>query len=826
MKRLTVGIFAHVDAGKTTCIEGFLYLSGIIQKLGRVDHKDTVLDFDEEERKHGITIYSKEALFNWKDTEISVIDTPGHLDFVSEVERCLRVIDVAVLLINGQDGIQSHTETIWKELEKNHIPTIVFINKMDISYKTKEELLLDFKNHSFHHLVCFNEDDTEEMIALQNDSLLDVYTKENHIPSNMIQEAILKREVIPYLFGSCLKMEGVEELLDLLNDVSIEKEYPTTFKAKAYKISYDEENNRLTHIKIFGGVLHVKDKIEEEKVDQIRIYTGEKYRTVNQAETGMVCALKGLKNTTSYSDYGYEDNKERSGSIPVLRYSILIPENADKRKLIEVCKDFMKEDPSLDISIDQNTNEIGISLMGEIQKEVLQNKMMERTNIPVTFDEGKVILKETILDEGYGIGHFEPLRHYAEVVVKLRPLPTGSGIIIKNECSNDQLSLAYQKTILNQLNDINHKGVLVGAQLTDVEIALIDGKGHVKHTEGGDFREASLRAVRQGLMKLSSILLEPYFAFECILDSSFVSKALYDFEQKKVEVSVENLEDGKVCITGKGPSRYLMNYGRDILSYTKGTGKYSYHSIGYYPAIDEEELLEGNVYRPENDVVNPVDSVFCTHGSATIVPWHEVEEYMHINLKDYSSRTSVTQPQKTKVDEDELKRVFDMTFGRNRKEEKQKGKKEKKELPEKVIIEKQLPQCLLVDGYNMIFVWDELKEIANDNIEMARNRLIEMLHHYQSYTGNRLIVVFDGYKVKHQPDKEHKEGNFIIVFTRTNETADIYIEKKVHELKNQYRLMVATSDALIQNAIFSQGAMRMSARELENQIKLLYKLFL
>ena len=827
MRRITVGIFAHVDAGKTTCIEGLLYLTGKTKKLGRVDHKDTVLDYDEEERKHGITIYSKEALIEWKEKEFYLIDTPGHLDFASEVARCLRVVDVAVVLINGQDGVQSYTETIFKQLASHHIPTIFFVNKMDISYLSKEELLLDLDEKCSNRIIDFNHPEKEEMIALLQEDLLDVYTKENHIPEELLKEAILNRTVFPCIFGSCLKMEGLEDLLNLLDSVCIEKEYPSTFQAKAYKISYDEESNRLTHIKVFGGKLKVKDILQEEKVDQIRIYTGEEYKTVNEVEAGMVCALKGLKNTNSFSTFGFLEEKDNELAMPVLRYRLAYPKNSNERTLIEVCKELMKEDETLDISVDETTGSIHLSLMGEMQKEVLQNKISARTNIPVSFEEGEVIYKETILDEVYGVGHFEPLRHYAEVVVKLEPLDQGKGILIKNECKDDHLSQGFLKTILNQLSDIKHKGVLIGAPLTDVCITLIDGKGHVKHTEGGDFREACLRAVRQGLMKASSILLEPYYEFQLILDPSYVSKALFDLENKHADVSVENLEDGKVLIYGKGPSRHLMNYHTEVLSYTKGTGRFSYQNGGYYPCVNQEEIIREKAYQPESDLGAPVHSVFCEHGSAIIVPWDEVEEHMHIELKEQTSSSNSIQHTTAKVSEEELQRVFDMTFGRNRKQEKQQSKKqEKKELPDKVTIQKQLPQCLIVDGYNMIFSWEDLKDIAKDNMEVARNQLIERLHHYQSYTGSRVIVVFDGYKVQKQMEHVKKEGLFSVVYTRTNETADIYIEKKAHELKNQYRLIVATSDALIQNTIFSQGALRMSSRELENQIKLLYKLFL
>lgn len=824
MKRLVIGILAHVDAGKTTCIESMLYDAGEIRKAGRVDHRDAFLDFDVQERDHGITIYAKEAHFRWKDNEIYVIDTPGHADFSAEMERPLQALDLAIILINGQDGVQSHTETIWKCLEHYRVPTMVFVNKMDITHRTKEELTEDLLKHLSDSCIDFSAEDRMEKLAMTDDELLNEYMDTGEIDANHIRQAVYMRKCFPVLFGSALKNDGIRELLDAIDEVALEKEYPKEFGARVYKISQDEQGARLTHVKITGGSLKVKEKLSEtEKVDQIRLYNGRNFDMINEASAGMICVLKGLNGYEIGSGMGFEEDSDKPLLNAYLNYELLYPGDCDVLNLIETCKQIDNEDPQLQITTEEKSRKIHVQIMGEMQMEVLQKKIFDRCGVMVGFSTGRIVFMETIADEAVGVGHFEPLRHYAEVVVKLTPLPEGKGIVIENSCPKDSLSMMWQRAIITALEHRRHKGVLTGSLLTDVKISLLAGRGHLKHTEGGDFRQAAGRAVRQALMKTESILLEPYYSFELVLPSETLSRALYDLDLKKAEVAVEELDEQRMRISGRGPVRTLMNYQTEVTAYTKGKGRFSCVLDGYAPCTDQDELVAEAGYDPESDLRNPCGSVFCAHGAGYYVPWDQVDDLMHIQLKSSSSSSYKTM--KYTVSRNDLEKLVDAAGGKNRNENKKEKPKKQEEKYGKVKASPVLPNCWIIDGYNMIYSWDDLKEEAQENLYGAREHLMEKLMNFQAYKQERMYIVFDGYKVEGNIGTKIRNNDVTVVYTKTDETADEYIEKLTHELKKKYHMFVATSDGLIQNAVFSQGAMRISARQLALEIDALEKMF-
>ena len=822
-KKITVGILAHVDAGKTTCIESMMYTSGQIRKLGRVDHQDAFLDYDSQERNRGITIFSKEAHYEWNDSEIYLIDTPGHIDFSSEMERTLQVLDLAIILINGQDGVQSHTETIWRCLEHYHVPTLVFINKMDISYLSQEELMKDLNDKCSINCIQFGKEGYLEKVALTSDDLLDKYLETNEISKEEIQQVVFNRLCFPCFFGSALKIQGIKELMDAIVDYSLEKEYGNEFGAKVYKISSDEQGNRLTHVKITSGSLKTKQKInDEEKVDQIRLYSGQQYQMLNEADAGTICALKGLTSFEVGQGLGIEKDSSEPLLNAYMNYQLLLPSGVDPLMMKDVCDTLAKEDPQLHISYDEKLKKISLRLMGNIQMEVLQKLIEQRSGIQVGFTTGRVLFKETITNTVTGVGHFEPLRHYAEVHLRLEPLPHGSGMQFSSDLSLDDLAMNWQRLILTHLQEKEHRGVLTCSPITDIKITLIAGRSHLKHTEGGDFRQATYRAVRQGLKKANSILLEPYYSFRLTLPSSHLSKALYDLENKHAQVEIEDLLNGNMLIKGKGPVRLFMNYQNELISYTKGQGNFSCELDGYYPCEDADEIIEEIGYDSESDFRNPTGSVFCAHGSGFYVPYNEVEEYMHIQPKN--ENTSSYRTSKYTISEEESKRVFDMISGRNVNEKKraQPPKKKKKEVVEiqnqTVTIQEKLPDCLIIDGYNQIFGWDSLQDLARKDYNAARDQLIDLVINYQGYKNCKVILVFDAYRVKNSTSRSSKYGDTQVVYTSYGQTADSYIEKLVHDLKGKYNLIVASSDGLIQNSILAQGAMRMSARELESKV--------
>ena len=828
VKHICTGLLAHVDAGKTTCVEAMLLNSGTIRKAGRVDHGDTILDYDEQERSYGITIYAKEAHMKWMDAEIDLIDTPGHVDFSAEMERSLSVLDVAVLLINGQDGVQAHTHTIWKCLAHYHVPCIVFVNKMDISFHTQQELLEDLHMHCSDMCVQWDEN-RDDTLALANDEILEAVSQTGVIPEQLLQQAFMKRQFFPVLFGSALKNQGVDTLMNLMCQLVPQREYPETFGAKVFRVSLDPQGNRLTHMRITGGILRARDRFnEEDKADQIRRYNGVRYDLLMEAGGGEVVCVKGISSMEPGAGLGFEKDSSSSLLNASMTYQLELPEGASPLVLSDTCATLASEDPRLEISTDERTGRISVCIMGKMQMEVLQKKIYESSGIMVGFSTGKIVYQETIREPVDGAGHFEPLRHYAEVHVRLEPLPTGSGIQVVNGIGTDSLSTAWQRSILSALSRKRHRGVLTGSFLTDVRIILTAGKGHIKHTMGGDFRQAAGRAVRQALMKAESILLEPYESFELTVPSESLSRALFDLENRECSVEVKENENGTMRIQGEGPVRTLQNYNGEVTVYTKGKGIFLSETAGFRPCKEADRIIAETGYDPEMDLHNPADSVFCANGSGYNVRWDEADEHMHIQLKNGEVPSSAMRSTRYKVSEGDLGYIMEMTAGRNRNpdkeaEERIRKEKEKKreEMAEmsRVKASVNLAEMMVVDGYNMIYAWEELKSLAQEDLYLAREKLITALYNWQAYYGHPITVVFDGYRVANKTGTTLKKQDLTIVYTKTGETADTWIERFSYQNQNRFRITYVTSDALIQNAVLSRNGLRMSANALYQKLK-------
>ncbi len=819
MKQISLGIVAHVDAGKTTLNECLLYKAKVIRKMGRVDHKDAFFDTDRQERDRGITIFAKTATIDWNDTTFTLVDTPGHVDFSCEMERTLQVLDIAVLVVSGLDGVQSHTETIFKLLEYYHIPTFIFVNKMDITTKEKNELIEDLTKNLSNKCVVF-EGDYSENLATASESLLEEYLATGNISDKNIARSIQQRGIFPVYFGSALKDMGVEELLTGLQRFSLEKKYPEEFGMKIFKVSYDEQGTRLCYSKITGGVLNAKQKLDEnEKVDQIRLVSGNKYTLLQQATAGQIVAIKGLNSYGAGSGLGIEADTNKPVLTAYMVYRVVLPRGTDSNNMLKELNKLQQEDPQIQVSYSEAAKEINVSLMGEIQLEIISKIIKNRTGVDISFDNGKVLFKETICDIVDGVGHFEPLRHYAEVHLRLEPLPAGSGLVFDSEVSTDDLSLNWQRLILTHLKEKRHKGVLIGAPITDIKIIITAGRSHLKHTEGGDFREATYRAVRQGLKKAISIVLEPFYRFTITLNKQYLSKVLYDLDNMKASYKIDEDERGFVVVEGKAPVRKMQNYQTTLLAATSGTGKIVMSLLGYEPCEDEADIIERFHYDSEMDYGNPTGSVFCAHGSGFYVPYNHVEEYMHIKPKEENISSSLTHSNKFTVSENELKQVFMMAGGRNINEKKKVAENKRIDDRNKKVevkLKERKPRMLIVDGYNMMFGWEKTKGIDFDN---ARDIVINDISSYAGYKGVSVVIVFDAYKVKDTLGKVSTNSNFSIVYTKTGQTADAYIEKAVHDFKNKYDVYVASSDGTVQSVVFAQGARRVSARELEIELK-------
>ncbi len=841
---MVVGILAHVDAGKTTLSESILYHIGAIKNMGRVDHGNAFLDTDKLERARGITIFSKEATFNIDDRIITLMDTPGHVDFSAEMERTLQVLDYVILVINGADGVQSHTHTLWSLLEANHIPTFVFANKMDQQGTDREKLLINLKKHLFDGCIDFSNQNNKELIeniAVSNEKLLEFYMETGRIDDSQVRELILERKIVPCFFGSALKDIGVNELLQGIKRYTKEKEYPKEFGAKVFKISRDSQGNRLTHMKITGGNLKVKTLLKGknsddwgEKADQIRIYFGEKFKTVNEAEAGTICAVTGLSNTFAGQNIGIEETTDNIFLEPVLTYRINLPEGSDVHVLYKKLQQLQEEDPQLHIVWNDKLNEIYVNLMGQVQIEILKSIILERFDIEVEFDLGNIVYKESIAEPVVGMGHFEPLKHYAEVHVLMEPGEKGSGITISTNCSEDILDKSWQKSILSNLKEKEHIGVLIGAAITDIKITLIAGRAHQKHTEGGDFREAAYRAVRQGLKQAKSIVLEPYYKYRLELPTEMVGRAITDIQRMYGKFSPPQILDEMSIITGTAPVSTMLYYHNEVISYTKGRGRLYCTLDGYEPCHNQDEVIEKINYNSESDLDNPTSSIFCSHGAGFEVKWNEVEEFIHIEkhtignskTNDESNLIQNIKEQKDiKVNEKELEEIFERTYGTVKREKNAFKKKirysnvDNNKEHNHIKKNNNIEEYLLIDGYNIIYAWDELRQLADINLDGARTKLIDILCNYQGYKKCKLIVVFDAYKVKGNPGSIEKHNNIHVVFTKEAETADRYIEKTVYDIGRKFNVTVATSDSLEQMIIMGRGAHRLSAQGLKEEVE-------
>lgn len=819
MKKTVIGILAHVDAGKTTLSESMLYLSGSIRKLGRVDHGDTFLDYNELEKQRGITIFSKQAIFNWNDVEITLIDTPGHVDFSSEMERTLSILDYAIIVVNGLDGVQNHTKTIWKLLEANHIPTFIFMNKMDMNVVDKDQLMNDLTMNLNEYCIDFSSlsDEQYETIALLDEEILEFYLSHGYIENYTLRQYITSRKIFPVFFGSALKVQGVKEFLDGMTLYIENKQYPKEFGAKVFKITR-EDGNRLVHMKITGGELVAKQTIDNnEKIDRIMQYRGNKYVLLQSVSAGSICSVKGLKNIYAGDNLGIEKQHYMPSLSPYMNYQMILPEKCDYHTMVNQLKQLEEEDPQLHMQYNNDNQIITLSLMGEIQIEVLKKMIKDRFLVDVDFSTGYIIYKETIKNVVEGVGHYEPLRHYAEVHLLMEPLPRGSGLVFDVDCKEDDLAGNFQRLVLTHLNEKEHIGVLTGSPITDMKITLVNGKAHLKHTEGGDFRQATYRALRQGLKMSENILLEPYYQFTLEIPTEYLSKAIFDIESMNGEFTIEVLDNETNLIKGEAPIRKMQNYQLEVLNYTKGKGKLYCQLSGYKECQETSKVIKEIGYDSERDINNPTGSVFCSHGAGFNVAWNEVYDYMHLPLKIKKESKIQNANKRTYSNDDELQSIFERTYGPIKQKSKEYQQSLKKEV--KAVIKPVKPKCLLVDGYNVIFSWDELKELANKNLDIARERLIDILSNYQGYINYMVIVVFDAYKVKGNLGSSEKYHNIYVVYTKEAQTADMYIERATHQMANDFDVIVATSDALEQIIVIGAGASRISSRQLILEVK-------
>ncbi len=865
---IVLAMLAHVDSGKTTLSEAMLYLSGSIRKLGRVDHKDAFLDTYSMEKDRGITIFSKQAMFGWKDLDIALLDTPGHVDFSAEMERTLQVLDYAILVISGPAGIQSHTETVWRLLKRYNVPVFIFVNKMDIGDCKKDEIMSSITERFGSECVDFTCEISNEFfenIAMCDEDILEKYMDSGNIDNEDIRKLIFERKLVPCYFGSALKLDGVEEVLNGLEKYTLKKEYPKEFGAKVYKVSRDDKNKRLTYLKVTGGELKAKMYIEqlEEKADQLRIYSGNKFTSADEVKAGQICAVTGLEKTYPGMGLGVEKNSEMPVLEPVMTYRVTPQENDDIHKLYDDMKTLEQEEPGLHVVWNEELQEIHTGIMGEVQIDVLKNLIWDRFHTRVEFGEGSIVYKETIADTVEGVGHFEPLRHYAEVHLKLEPGEPDSGIVVESQASEDKLDKNWQRLIMTHIDEREHPGVLTGSSITDIKITLMSGRAHEKHTEGGDFRQATYRAIRQGLMNAQSVLLEPYYSFRIEIPNDCVGRAMTDFDRMGAKFEGPFQKGEKSEFTGIAPVAKMSGYMMQVNSYTAGNGRLSCTLKGYRPCKNQDEIVEQKMYDPEADINNPTGSVFCAHGSGFYVPWYEVPKFMHLeasvpmdtdNPETETPDDDIYKTAKIRsgafrgsesgsVEEDkELEAIFERTFGKSASgksggsdtegrfgyERKKWSKKPKEPVYDVGGAEyskrheksnKSGRQYLLVDGYNIIFSWKELNELSKENLEAARTKLMDILCNYQGFKGCELILVFDAYKVKGNPGEVSKYHNINVVYTKEAETADMYIEKVTHEIGKKHNVTVATSDGLEQMIVIGSGAYRMSAREFEQEIK-------
>lgn len=834
MGKIVVGILAHVDAGKTTLSEGMLYTSGAIRTMGRVDNRDAFLDTYALERERGITIFSKQAVFPLGTTQVTLLDTPGHVDFSPEMERTLQVLDYAILVISGADGVQGHTRTLWNLLRRYEIPTFVFVNKMDQEGTDAEVLLQELKNVLEEGCVNFSakrDAHFYEETAVCSEDALEEFLETGRLKKETLQELFLERQLFPCFFGSALRLEGVKEFVEQMQELIKVPAYPETFGAKVFKIARDEAGNRLTYLKITGGSLKVKAVIEGQKVNQIRIYSGEKYEAVNEVEAGSICAVTGLSDTYPGEGLGAEQGTYLPVLEPVLNYQVIPTEGDDPILLLPKLRELEEEEPQLHIVWEEALQEIHVQLMGEVQLEVLKTLIYERFGVEVKFGQGNILYKETIQNTIEGVGHFEPLRHYAEVHLLLEPGEPGSGVQCMSVCSEDLLDRNWQRLILTHLMETEHRGVLTGAPITDIRITLVSGKAHLKHTEGGDFRQAVYRAVRQGLKQAESVLLEPYYEYRLELPSENVGRAMTDIERMHGTFGLPQTEADRTILTGMAPVSTMRDYQKEVHAYTRGNGTLQCTLKGYAPCHNTEEVLAATGYDSERDTLHPTGSVFCAHGAGFLVPWYEVKEYMHLpsimqekpsdSPEEKQTAYRVSKETDAWIDTEEVDRIIAQSVGANKKQK----TLPKKKVPEyykstsKPKKQEVREEYLLVDGYNVIFAWEDLKDLAQVSIDGARGKLLDVLCDYQGMKKCNLIVVFDAYRVQGHKTEISTYHNIHVVFTKEAETADQYIEKFAHENGKKYNVTVATSDGLEQIIIRGQGCRLLSARELKDEIE-------
>lgn len=901
MKRFVIGILAHVDAGKTTMSEAILYETGKLKKMGRVDNRDAFLDTFALERARGITIFSKQAVFPLGDTFVTLLDTPGHVDFSAEMERTLQVLDYAVLIVSGADGVQGHTETLWRLLKRYRIPVFLFVNKMDQKGTNQEAVLASLKERLDHGIVDFSgvsgnceilgtSDETAEEIATCDEALLEAYLADGSLKTADVRNAIQDRKLFPCFFGSALKLTGVREFLTSLGEFASCPDYTKDFGAKVFKISRDETGVRMTHLKITGGTLKIRDSLSsdsEEKINQIRLYSGSKFEMLKEAEPGMVVAVTGISDTKPGQVFGSASDSVLPLLEPVLTYRILLPFGTDSHTMLRHMRMLEEEDPQLHIVWNEALGEIQAQVMGDVQMEILKSQVQERFGVEIGFGEGNIVYKETIAKTVEGVGHFEPLRHYAEVHLLMEPGEPGSGLVFEADCSEDMLDKNWQRLILTHLEEKRFRGILTGSEITDMKITLIAGRAHQKHTEGGDFRQATYRAVRQGLCEAGCVLLEPYYAFRLEVPSENLGRAMADLDRMQGEFSAPEQDGSMALLTGTAPVSTMRNYQRDMISYTKGRGRLTLSLSGYEPCHNAEEVIAASGYDFDSDLQDPAGSVFCSHGAGFVVPWDEVKQYMHVEsplakqlAKEQQERELKEADERLKAmaadvatgkvpngaaggsaagyrtgagsgfsnsensgsrgnggsslsfyDDKELQAIFTRTYGEPKRKlvsdyDSRTVIRAKNASPVKPVKEKEETEdeYLLVDGYNIIFAWEELSDLAAVSIDAARYKLMDILSNYQGFRKICVIVVFDAYKVPGGVEKVQKYHNINVVYTKEAETADQYIEKVAIRIGRRYRTTVATSDGVIQLIIRSQGCILWSARDFREEIERVGKL--
>ena len=840
-KQIVLGILAHVDSGKTTLSEAMLYRAGVTRRLGRVDHKDAFLDTDALEKARGITIFSKQALLTAGDTDITLLDTPGHVDFSTETERTLQVLDYAVLVVSGTDGVQSHTETLWRLLRRYHVPTFVFVNKMDLPGMERQELLAQLNRRLGEGFVDFGAEqaDRDEALALCDENLMDRMLDAGQLQDADLIPAIARRHVFPCWFGAALKLEGVDALLDGLDRYTRPAPALEAFGAKVFKVSQDEQGARLTWLRVTGGELKVKAQLTgeadgepwAEKANQLRLYSGAKYTLTEAIGPGQVCAVTGLTKTRPGEGLGAERDSDLPVLEPVLSYQVLLPEGADMHAALGKLHRLEEEEPQLHVVWNETLGEIHVQLMGEIQLEVLRSLLAERFGLAVEFGPGGILYKETITEPMEGVGHYEPLRHYAEVHLKLEPLPRGSGMQFAADCREEVLDKNWQRLVLTHLEEKQHLGVLTGSPLTDVKITLIAGRAHLKHTEGGDFRQATYRAVRQGLMLAKSQLLEPWYAFRLEVPAENIGRAMSDIQ--RMEGTFDPPESGEetAVLTGFAPVSTMRSYPMEVVSYTRGRGHLSLTLDGYRPCHNAQEVIAAIGYEPEHDLDNPADSVFCAHGAGFVVPWDQVRSHMHVDSgwgKSTRPEQEAAVPQRramayraTLEEDAELLKIFERTYGPIKRDPLAAFRPvQKRERPDFAAEQWEIaPEYLLVDGYNIIFAWDELNALSKESLDAARHRLMDILCNYQGFKKCVLILVFDAYRVPGSPGSIEQYHNIHVVYTKEAETADMFIERVTHEIGKNRRVRVATSDGMEQVIILGHGALRVSARMFHEEVQ-------